>query len=109
VLLVIYLSLTPDPLQLDPGLAIKLDHLLAYAWMMFWFAQLVRRTPSLVSVGIALIALGIAIEYVQRWTGYRHFAYTDMRDDALGVTVGFLFGLTPLNRMLLVLESKFIK
>jgi hypothetical protein len=110
VALVIYLSLTPDPLRVNPeDLDVKLDHMLAYAWMMFWFAQIVKRPRSRVGVGLALIAMGIALEYVQRWTGYRHFAYSDMRDDALGVTLGFLIGSTPLDRMLSVVESKIFK
>lgn len=109
VVLVIYLSLTPNPLDVNPDIGIKLDHALAYGWMMFWFAQIVRRAPSRIGVALALLALGIALEYGQRWTGYRHFSYYDMRDDALGITLGFLVGLTRANGMLALLERRLMK
>ena len=39
---------------------------------------------------IGFIALGIALEFVQRWTGYRSFEVADMAADAAGVAVGWL-------------------
>jgi VanZ family protein len=37
-----------------------------------------------------MVALGIALEYAQRATGYRSFEVADMAADALGVAVGWL-------------------
>ncbi len=37
-----------------------------------------------------MVALGIALEYAQRATGYRSFEVADMVADALGVAIGWL-------------------
>src|SRR5512147_1832135 len=73
VLLVIYLSLTPHPLDVPSWWNFKLGHILAYAWLMFWFSQIYRRPAQRVALGMAFLALGIALEYVQGWIG-RDFA-----------------------------------
>ena len=77
--LVLYLSLTPHPpapLAFDN--ADKLEHACAYAALSFWFCQFYRKKWSRVRVMIALLVLGIAIEYIQGWTGYRTFDVLDM-------------------------------
>ena len=100
VLLVIYLSVTPDPLRAPTVDNFKTGHILAYFWCMLWFAQALRRSRERLAVASFLILLGIALEYVQRATGYRHFAYSDMVDDAIGVGVGWLLACTRLGYML---------
>ncbi len=37
-----------------------------------------------------MVALGIAMEYAQRATGYRTFEVADMIADAFGVAIGWL-------------------
>ena len=96
VLLVIYLSLTPHPLEVPNVGPFKAGHMAAYAWLMLWFAQLTRMRDR-VAIGIALAVMGVILEYLQDFTGHRTFAYTDMRDNAIGVTIGFLLALTPLG------------
>ena len=96
VLLVIYLSLTPNPVPVPNLGPFKAGHMAAYAWLMLWFAQLTRMRDR-VAIGIALAAMGVILEYLQDFTGHRTFAYTDMRDNAIGVTIGFLLALTPLG------------
>jgi len=100
VLLVVYLSVTPDPLRAPTVENFKTGHILAYLWCMLWFAQALRRSRERIVVASFLVLLGIALEYVQRATGYRHFAYSDMVDDAIGVGVGWLLSFTPLGRLL---------
>ena len=90
VLLVIYLSLTPDPLAVPSVENVKTGHLVAYFWLMWWFAQAWEEAMPRLVLAIALIALGIALEYAQGQTGYRTFALADMRDDAIGVSAGWL-------------------
>jgi hypothetical protein len=107
IVLVVVLSLTPEAPDLGQVDDIKANHLLAYGWMMFWFAQIYRRIPTKLGIGIALLALGIALEYFQRMTGYRTFRYSDMFTDGLGVTIGFLFSLGPLGSGLSMLEAAF--
>jgi hypothetical protein len=107
VLLIIVLSLTPEAPDLGHMNDIKANHLLAYGWTMFWFAQVARRYSSRIGIGLGLLALGIALEYVQGMTGYRTFHYSDMWTDALGVFLGFILSLGPMSRGLAMLEGAF--
>jgi VanZ family protein len=92
VLTVIYLSVAPDVPAVPGKMGDKVGHVIAYAVLMFWFMQIyVARGPRLLA-GILLVALGIALEFAQAHTGYRHFERADMIADALGVAVGWLLG-----------------
>ena len=102
---VIYLSLTPDPIEIDIKEGDKLGHILAYFVMMIWFSQLyLRRIHAWLASGFN--ALGVAWEYVQGWSGYRDFEYMDMLADAIGVTVAWVLGGTMMARLLISLERK---
>ena len=108
--LVLYLSLTPHPpapLAFDN--ADKLEHACAYAALSFWFCQFYRKKWSRVRVMIALLVLGIAIEYIQGWTGYRTFDVLDMLADGVGVLSGWLLVLTPLGRLLIHIECLWVR
>jgi len=104
VLLVIYLSVTSHPLDVPSVYGMKTGHILAYAWLMFWFSQIYRRWSSRTALGAAFIALGVALEYIQGFVG-RDFSYTDMRDDAIGVVAGGMLALTPLGGTLAMIEK----
>ncbi len=104
VALVIYLSLTPDPLNAPVYRGFKLGHIAAYAWCMFWFAQIYVRGGQRLVIAAGLLALGIGLEYVQGWLG-RDFAYADMVDDAIGIGAGWLVALTPMGRLLRFFEA----
>ena len=105
VLLVIYLSVTPNPLPVPSIGHYKTGHIVAYFWVMLWFAQVRRSLATRFVIGILLIALGVALEYVQRWVG-RDFAYSDMVDDAIGVAAGYLLALTPLGSLFARFENR---
>lgn len=103
VLLVVYLSLVPNPpapVMFDH--ADKLEHALAYAALSFWFCQLYGR----LRVIVALAGLGIALEYVQGWTGYRSFDVLDMLADGVGVLSGSVLAMTPLGQLLCCIERR---
>ena len=100
VALVIYLSVTPDPVRAPTVDNFKTGHIVAYLWCMLWFAQVWRGVRERLAIAALLCALGIALEYVQRETGYRTFSYSDMVDDAIGVGAGWLLACTPLGRVL---------
>ncbi|HET7767597.1 MAG TPA: VanZ family protein [Chloroflexota bacterium] len=87
VALVVYLSLTPSPIDVGKLDDVKTGHFVAYAWLMLWFAQLYPGWRSRLAVAAALVALGVGLEYAQSLTTYRTFGYRDMRDNALGVGV----------------------
>jgi VanZ family protein len=90
VLFVIYLSLTPEPMQVPGEQGDKFGHVFAYAALMSWFANLYELPARRLQFAIGFVALGVALEFVQRWTGYRSFDVADMAADAVGVAVGWL-------------------
>ena len=72
---IVWLSLTPAPLRVDIESSDKLGHLAAYGVLMFWFAQLyARRMPW----AAAFVAMGVVLEFLQGWLGYRSFEVLDM-------------------------------
>jgi VanZ family protein len=104
VALVIYLSLTPhppEPVHFDN--ADKFEHALAYVALSFWFCHIYKTKRSRLLVIVALTGLGVVLEYVQGWTGYRTFDVMDMLADGIGVFLGLL--LTPAGRMLDYIEN----
>ena len=89
---VIYLSLTPAPPDVDLPQGDKFGHVLAYAVLMFWFIQIYIRMRSRVGIALALVAMGIALEFLQGYGGYRTFEVADMAADAAGVALGWASG-----------------
>ena len=79
VALVVFLSLTPNPPEPRQLLAIDVGHLLAYAWLMFWFTSLYPAVSSNVYTAAGLCLMGIALECLQGSTDYRTLSYVDMR------------------------------
>ena len=106
VALVAYLSLTPEPIDSgdvgghDPG------HFIAYLTLMLWFAQLLRPGWGRVVAAVALVGLGVGLEFAQGLTTWRTFDVADMLDDGIGVAVGFLLAMTPLGGALAALERR---
>ena len=85
---IVWLSLTPSPPQLDIAHSDKLEHFLAYAVLMFWFATAYRSTKARLAFGTGWIALGVALEFAQATTGTRSFELADMAANTLGVLAG---------------------
>jgi len=106
---VIYLSLIPNPVDTGRIEDVKTGHFIAYAWLMWWFGQIYTARPTRIATAFALILLGVALEYAQGLTGYRTFAYSDMRDNALGVLMGWIIAATPFGRSLLLFEASYFR
>jgi VanZ family protein len=107
VILVVYLSLTPhppEPMRFEN--ADKFEHALAYAALSFWFCHIYSSVISRLLVIAALVGLGVGLEYVQGWTGYRTFDVMDMLADGAGVLLGWMLVLTPLMRVLADVERR---
>ena len=85
VALVIWLSLTPQPIEIPVENGDKLGHVAAYATLMFWFAQLDARHRMRLAYAIGFVLLGVGLEFAQRLTDYRTFEVADMGADAVGV------------------------
>jgi VanZ family protein len=106
VCLVVFVSLIPNPPQpVTLDYADKLGHGFAYALMSLWLCQIYLSARSRVIVFVALVGLGIGLEFAQGWTGYRHFGIWDMAANAIGVLLGFMLVRTPLGRLFISIES----
>lgn len=104
--LVMYLSLMPSPPEpLSFPHADKLEHGLAYAALALWFCQIYLRRPSRMLVVILLIAMGVSIEFIQGWSGYRYFDIRDMQANSLGAFLGYGLAHTALGRLFVLIES----
>ena len=88
---VIYLSLIPAPPQLnDWDYGDKLNHLAAYAGLMYWFAQAHTRLGARLWQAAGLVLLGVALEFAQGLSGYREFDGFDMIANGIGIVLGWL-------------------
>ena len=107
VLFVIYLSLTPEPVQVPVEQGDKYGHVFAYAMLMSWFANLYELPMRRMQFAVGFVALGVALEFVQGWTGYRSFEVADMAADAVGVAGGWLFASPRIPNYLQWVEKVF--
>ena len=101
IVAVIVLSLLPLPqIPAVPPQGDKIEHVLAYAVLTFWYSQLCADARALAWRAVAFAALGGALEIVQGMTPYRSAEWLDFVADAAGALLGFIAGLTPANRLL---------
>lgn len=104
--LVMYLSLMPGPPEpLSFPQVDKLEHGLAYAALALWFCQIYLRSPTRIIVVVSLIAMGVAVEFIQGWSGYRYFDIRDMLANSIGVFLGYGLVHTALGRLFVLIES----
>lgn len=88
VALTLAASLLPPALDTSGSHADKLAHLLGYAVLTFWWAQLVIRRRWRLAIAIAL--LGAAIELLQGLTPNRMPDLLDALANSAGVLLGWL-------------------
>ena len=105
VLLVVYLSLTPAPIELPIEEGDKFSHALAYLVLMSWFANLYDTPSQRIGFALGFVVLGVALEIVQGWTGYRSFEVADMAAGAAGVAVGWVLAPPRLPNYLQLVEK----
>jgi VanZ family protein len=88
---VVYLSLTPDPVAELPGEnGDKFGHMLSYATLMLWFAQIYRGQMARIALAIAFVCMGISLEYLQLLVATRTFDYMDMAANSLGTLSAYV-------------------
>ena len=98
VLLLLYGSLAPAK-ALPPMLGSdKFWHATTYFIVMVYFSQLFDGVRARALIGAALIALGVAIEFIQPYFN-RQFDWFDALANAGGVFVGLGLSFPPLDRM----------
>lgn len=90
LLFLVYRSLVPGPALQPPTHGDKLLHFSAYAVLMSWFSNICPALNHRIRLALGLLTLGIALEFAQRWTGYRTFDVADMTANAAGVAAGWL-------------------
>ena len=56
---------------------------------MFWFCLLYLRTPIRILYAAGFIAMGIGLEFIQGWLGYRTYDPFDMLANGIGVALGW--------------------
>ncbi len=92
VFAVVFLSLLPLPANGSPGGSDKIAHFAAYGLMMFGFTQIYVTHRARIAIGAGLVLLGITLEFLQGYTGYRSFEVADMAANAAGVFIGWALG-----------------
>jgi len=107
ILLVVTLSLIPHPPEpMTFENSDKLEHTFAYAMLTLWFCQIYRAIKPRLAVMLALVGLGVGLEFVQGWTGYRMFDVMDMLANSTGVLLGWLLSRTPLGHAFIYIERR---
>ena len=106
--IVVYFSLAhKPPLDLPPyRYADKLGHVLAYAILMGWFAQLYVDMRQRAGILIGLIGMGVVLEFIQHWGGVRQWEVADMLANSSGAVLAYIMTYGRLGAILLLLERK---
>ena len=92
------LSLIPTTAQVDIDHGDKLGHFAAYGLLMSVFCLIYDQWRTRLAHATGFIAMGVALEILQRMTGYRTFDLLDMVANAAGV-LSVLAGALLLSRM----------
>ncbi len=74
-----------------------------------WFAQIYTKNRVRWAIALAFVALGIALEYVQRLGGYRMFEYADIGANTAGVLCALLLAQTRLSRSLALVGRSLLR
>jgi VanZ family protein len=90
---IVWLSLTPSPPKVDFAESDKLGHFIAYGGLMFWFSMLYLKRASRAAYAAGFIAMGVGLEFVQGWLGYRTYEVFDMVANTMGVLLGLALAL----------------
>ena len=109
VILVIVLSLSPSlPPPINFPWADKLYHLLAYAVLMLWFAQLHPKYRYR-WLACGFIALGIFLEVLQSHSGIRIGEVWDATANSLGVVLSWGLAVNGMNTLIYQFEDWCLK
>ena len=86
---IVWLSLTPAPPQIDIEQGDKLGHFAAYGTLMYWFCLLYTRRATRIGYALLWTGMGIGLEFIQGQLGYRTYEVYDMYANTLGVLIGW--------------------
>jgi VanZ family protein len=103
------LSLLPNSKLPEISLSDKIEHIMAYVVLAFWFGSIVVRRDYL-WIALSLLGFGAVIELAQGWMSQGRTAdIMDLRADAIGIVLGLVLALTPAGRWARWLEALFRK
>lgn len=110
VLLVVYLSVTSQPPEIDLGFKFqdKVFHALAYFSLMFWFAQIYHVKKQRFLFALFFITLGVAMEGIQSLDPERYAEFDDIVANTFGVAIGMLLTKKSLKNLLVQFENQFL-
>jgi VanZ family protein len=95
----------PPPLPSLPENGDKAEHFIAYFLLSASAVQLFRRGRALLAVALALVAMGVCIEFAQgALTDTRSADPLDALANTIGVAIGLATAFTPLCDLLLRLQ-----
>jgi len=104
--LLLWFSLTPQPLLLPMAQGDKLEHLLSYAVLAWYADALFARWRPRVAAMLGLIALGIVLEGLQGLTSYRYADPYDALANGIGALLGMAVAATPVGNALQWLDAR---
>jgi len=106
IVLVVFLSLTSKPVQIDTDLPYqdKLFHTLAYFVLTFWFMQIYHVRLQVFRWVVFFLCFGLLLEYLQGFDPKRYSEVGDMVANALGVAAALVLSRTRVRFMLARLE-----
>lgn len=106
IVTVIYMSLQRHPVDTS-GVQFgdKYAHMSAYCGLMAWFGMLMHRLKHWLPA-VFFIAMGISLEFVQGWLGYRAFELADMAANTVGVALGYALCATTFQNGLQLFERR---
>ncbi|MFV9615001.1 MAG: VanZ family protein [Gammaproteobacteria bacterium] len=107
VALVVFLSLTSNPVDMEMGLPYedKVFHAFAYFVLMFWFGQIYHDKFQRNMIAAVFVLMGITLEYLQSFDANRYSEFADMIANSIGVALGFYLVLTGAKNILLRIEK----
>jgi VanZ family protein len=100
---VIVYSLLPPSEMPHLHVSDKIEHAFSYGVLMYFFASVTPRSWH-GPLALIFVAMGVAIEFVQRAVGYRHFEVADMFANGIGTAIGLVLSFTPLGRFVAALD-----
>lgn len=110
VLLVVYLSVSSKPPEIELGFEFqdKIFHALAYFSIMFWFAQIYHTKKQRFIIALLFVALGVSMEGIQSFDPKRYAEFNDMVANTFGVALGILLTKKSLKNLLSLFEKRFL-
>ncbi|HSM69376.1 MAG TPA: VanZ family protein [Xanthomonadales bacterium] len=101
---VVVLSLVSVEQPLQVQHADKLEHLLAYGMLMYWWGMV--QPPRRVRWAAALALLGLALEWAQSLTAYRVMEWPDALANLAGVALALGLLKTPAGSLLARIDDQ---